>query len=73
VPVESKPYSLYVACTSIEDKPNQWRVFAFAEESLMGRLFGKDKSAESLSPLFSSVKNILETSPAIHGLHEEEA
>jgi hypothetical protein len=73
VPVESKPHSLYVACASTEDKPNQWRVFAFAEGAVMARLFGKDKSAESLSSLFSSVKSILETNPDVHGLHEEAA
>jgi len=71
VPVETKPHSLYVACASAEGMQNQWLVFAFAEGALMARLFGKDKSAESLSLLFSSVKNILETNPAVHGLHEQ--
>lgn len=73
VPVESKPHSLYVACASTEEKPNYWRVFAFAEGGAMARLFGKDKSAESLSTLFAAVKQILESAPVVQGLREETA
>lgn len=31
VPVKAKPHSLYVACASTGETPDQWRVFAFAE------------------------------------------
>src|SRR4051812_31558278 len=47
VPVELKPHSLYVACASSGEEPNQWRVFVFAEGGVVARLLGKDKSAES--------------------------
>jgi hypothetical protein len=61
VPVESKPHNLYVACASTAEEKNHWRVFAFA------------KSAESLLSLFALVRAVLETTPAIRGLHEEAA
>ncbi len=73
IPVESKPYSLYVACASADEKPNYWRVFTFAEGGAMARLFGKDKSAEALSSLFATVKQSLEAAPAVRGLQEESA
>jgi len=73
IPVESTPHSLYVACVSTEDEKNHWRVFAFAEGGALARLFGKDKSAESLLSLFASVKAALEAAPTIQGLREEAA
>lgn len=73
VPVESKPHSLYVACASTDDKQHHWRVFAFAEGGTMARLFGKDKSAESLSSLFAAVKQSLKAAPGVSGLREEAA
>jgi hypothetical protein len=73
IPVESKPHSLYVACASTEEEQNHWRVFAFAEGGALARLFGKDKSAESLLSLFASVRAVLEAAPAIQGLREEVA
>jgi hypothetical protein len=72
VPIESKPHRLYVACSSTEQRADQWRVFAFAEGGVMARLLGKDKSAESLLSLFSAVKHTLETSPIIRRLRQEE-
>jgi hypothetical protein len=71
VPVESKPHNLYVACASAEEEPNHWRVFAFAEGGTLARLFGKDKSADSLSSLFSTVKQALEVAPVVKDLREE--
>jgi hypothetical protein len=73
VPVETSPHQLYVACTSAEDAPNHWRVFAFAEGGLAARLLGKDKSAESLASLFTTVRRSLESHPNIRGLREEPA
>jgi len=73
VPLESKSPRLFVACASAEDKPNQWRVFAFAEGGVLARLFGKDKSAESLASLFSALKQTLQSAPSIKGLREEPA
>ena len=70
VPVESTPHSLYVACASGEE-PNQWRVFVFAEGGVMARLFGKDKSVESLASLFAAVRRCLESAPTVRGLREE--
>ncbi len=71
VPVESKPHALYVGCASTGEKPDQWRVFAFADGGVMVRLLGKDKSAESLAVLFAAVRQCLETAAAIRGLREE--
>ena len=71
VPVESKPHSLYVACASAEEQPNQWRVFAFTEGGLVARLFGKDQSAESVAKLFAALKEVLQNAPHVQGLREE--
>ena len=73
VPVESKPHKLYVACASKENRATQWHLYAFVEGGILARLFGKDKSAESLASLYSAVKSILEAGPAIRGLREEAA
>jgi hypothetical protein len=73
VPVESSPHSLYVACASTGEQPDQWRVFAFAEGGVMTRLLGKDKSAESLASLFTAVRRCLESAPTVRGLREESA
>jgi hypothetical protein len=73
VPIESKSHSLYVACASTGGKPSHWRVFAFAEGRVMARLFGKDKSTESLSFLFAAVKQSLERAPLVRGLREQAA
>jgi len=70
VPVESKPHSLYVACASTGERPNQWGVFAFAEGGAMARFLGSDKSAESLAHLFSAVRRCLESTPNIRALRE---
>jgi len=70
VPVESKPHSLYVACANTGEKPDQWRVFAFAEGGVMARLLGKDKSTESLASLFAAVRRFLESAPSVRGLRE---
>lgn len=72
VPIESEPHSLYVVCASTGDQPDQWRVFAFAEGGVMARLFGKDRSAESLAALFTALRTCLESAPIIHDLRQEE-
>jgi hypothetical protein len=71
VPIKSAPHSLYVACASTGEKPDHWRVFAFAEGGLMARLLGKDSRAESLAALFTALRNCLQRAPNVRGLHEE--
>lgn len=73
IPVESKPHRLYVACASAQEVPNTWRVFVFAEGGLLSRLLVKDQSAQSVSSLFGSVKQVLANSPQVRGLREEAA
>ena len=71
VPVQSEHHSLYVACASAGEKPQQWRVFAFAEGGVMARLSGKDGRAESLAVLYTAVRQCLQSAPSVHGLREE--
>ena len=71
--VDSKPNSLYVACASTGERPDQWRVFAFAEGGVLARLLGKDQSAESLASLFAEVRQCLESAATVRGLREETA
>jgi hypothetical protein len=71
--VDSKPHSLYVACASTGERPDQWRVFAFAEGGVLARLLGKDQSAESLASLFAEVRQCLESAATVRGLREETA
>ncbi len=73
VPVESRHHSLYVACASAGEKPDQWQVFAFAEGGVLARLLGKDRSAESVASLFAAVRRALESAPGVRGLREEPA
>jgi hypothetical protein len=73
VPVDSKPYRLYVVCARAGETQEDWRVFAFVEGGLMSRLFGKDTRAQSLASLFAVVKQVLQSTPGVKGLREEEA
>jgi hypothetical protein len=71
IPVESSPQTLYAACANAAERANGWRVFVFAEGALLARLFGKCDSRESVASLFGDIKQILQTSPIVQGLHEE--
>lgn len=68
VPVDSKPHALHVACSSTEEGPNQWRVFAFAEGGLFARMLGKDKSGEELAKLFTAVCGCIESESSIRNV-----
>ena len=70
VPVASEPHALYVACASTGERPDQWRVFGFAEGGVIARLLGKDKRAESLATLYAAVRRSLESTPTILNLRE---
>ena len=69
--VASRPHSLYVACAGFGEPPDCWRVFAFAERGVIARLFGRDRSAESVASLFAAVRRCLESTPAVRGLREK--
>ena len=71
VPLESTPHKLYVACAGVDEEPNNWRVFVFAEGGFVSRLLGKDTSAESISTVFVAVRELLRSSPQVRGLREE--
>lgn len=73
VPVWSKSQALYVACASSDNTQDSWRIFAFVEGSFVSRLLGKDRSPESLVALFAVLKRVLESSPQIQNLREEDA
>jgi hypothetical protein len=73
VPIKSDSPRLFVACASVEETPNQWRVFAFAEGGTLARLFGKDKSAQLLASLYGVLKQVLQSEPSIKALCEETA
>jgi hypothetical protein len=71
IPIKSKPYSLYVACANDGEEPGHWQLFVFAEGGLWARLLGKDRRAELVVSLFSTVRRCLESSPAVRDLREE--
>lgn len=71
VSLGSKPHKLYVACASVEEEPSYWRVFVFTEGGFVSRMLGRDISAESLTTAFVAVREVLQSSPHVHGLREE--
>ena len=71
IPIDSRPHRLYVACSGTGEKPNQWRVFAFADGGLFARLRGQDQRAEAVAALFAAVRRTLESAPDIRGIREE--
>ena len=73
VPIEAKSPRLYVACANVDEQPNHWHVFAFAEGGVLTRLFGKNTSDSALGSLFTAVKQILQSSPVVQGLREDKA
>jgi hypothetical protein len=73
VPVESKPHALYVACASSDEQPDSWRVFAFAEGGLLGRVFGRDTRDEDVARLYGLVKAAITARVDVRDLSEERA
>jgi hypothetical protein len=71
IPVDATSHSLYVACAGAGEKPDQWRVFAFAESRVIDRLRGEGRSAESLAALFAAVRRCIEAAPSVRDLREE--
>lgn len=72
-PIESKPRRLHVVCTLFGDKQDSWQVFDFIEEALMNRLLHKDTGTDSLSALFTIIKQVLQSAPTVKDLREEES
>jgi hypothetical protein len=70
VHVRSNSHLLYVLCTNSQEDPNGWRVFAFADDSVVAKLIGKDKTAEELETLFQAVKQCLQSDPSVENLRE---
>lgn len=70
VPVQSSPHHLYVACSSEDYETQKWHLYVFAEGGLLARILGKDTSAESVASLFSTIKQILWSSPVIEHINE---
>ncbi|MCZ8236004.1 MAG: hypothetical protein O9335_12695 [Inhella sp.] len=73
VPVESKPHALYVACASADEQPGSWRVFAFAEGGLLGRIFRKDTRDEDVARIYGSVKAAITARVDVRDVLEEPA
>ena len=63
--------SLYVVCASSPEGPNQWKVFAYAEDGVISRMIGKDKTSEPLTALFQTVKECLEAEPVVENLRQQ--
>jgi hypothetical protein len=63
--------SLYVVCASSPEGPNQWKVFAYAEDSVISRMIGRDKTSEPLKTLFQTVKECLEAEPVVENLRQQ--
>jgi len=72
VPVKSPPYSLYVVCAS-GPLAAQWQIFVFSEGGLVDRFLRKDRSAELVVDLHTTLRHCLESSPVVYGLGEEPA
>jgi hypothetical protein len=71
IPIASKPHALYVVCASADERFGRWQLFVFAEGGLWARLLGKDRRAESVSSLFSTIRRCLESTPAVREIREE--
>jgi hypothetical protein len=73
VPIESKTHALYVACASADNEPGSWRVFAFAEGGLLGRVFGKDTREEDVARTFAAAKAALTARSDICDMSQDRA
>ena len=63
--------SLYVVCASSPDGPNEWKVFAYAEEGVLSKMVGRDRTSEPLTTLFQTVKECLEAEPVVENLRTQ--
>jgi hypothetical protein len=63
--------SLYVVCASSPEGPNQWKVFAYAEDGVLSKMIGRDKTSEPLTDLFQTVKECLEAEPVVENLRTQ--
>ena len=73
IPLETKPCRHFVVCTDTGDKEDSWQVFAFVKEKCMNQFLCKDKHSESLDSLFAVVKKILQTTPTVNDLRQEDS
>ncbi len=72
VQVKSPPYSLYVVCAG-GALAGQWQIFVFSESGLVERFLRKDRSADLVADLYTTLRHCLESSPVVYGLGEEPA
>jgi hypothetical protein len=71
VPVTAKPQAIYVACASAGDDSDAWRVFAFAEGGLFGRVVGKDTRDEDVARVYGMVKTAVLARPDVRDVSED--
>ena len=70
VPLARKPRRVWLACSGGAGNPAQWRVFVFAQDGLLRRLFGAD-AAQPIATAFAAVKRTLESAAEVADLREE--
>ena len=70
VHVTAESQALYVVCASSPEGPNQWKVFAYAEDGVISKMFGRDKTSKRLIDLFQTLKECLEAEPVVENLRE---
>jgi hypothetical protein len=73
LPVGAGSERTYVACVSDGETEDGWKVFAFQDGKLLGKLFGRSKSSDSLASIHDAVKDVLQAAPEVEDLQEEPA
>jgi len=71
VHVTAESQALYVVCVSSPDGPNQWKVFAYAEDGVLSKMIGRDKTTKRLLNLFQTLKECLEAEPVVENLRQQ--
>lgn len=71
VQVTESNQPLYVVCASSPEGPNQWKVFAYAEDGVLSKMLGMDKTGTRLTALFQTLKECLEAEPVVENLRQQ--
>ena len=71
IPVEGRPFSLWVGCGNEDGSETRWMLFAQAEPNLVQRLFKRVDTAPALDGLQRHLLEMVESDPAISDVSRE--
>lgn len=70
--IHHKPFRLWIACASCEDKSNHWQMFIATEQSVLRKLFARHDPGPELEQLRTHYRAILASIPGVSDVEWQE-